>query len=504
MSDETALEARRRRIAAKSPDGSIRGYAGKGVLVNASWSIGLQGVHFLRGVVVAAFLVPSDFGIWAILLVGYLALGRLKAVGIVDKYIQQDDPDEEVAFQKAFTLETILMGGFWVLLMLCTPLLAVIYRAPEIIAPGLVALLAMPGALLQTPVWAFQREMDFSKQRRLMAIDPLSAAVVTIGLAIAGFGYWSFAIGNVVGAWTAAVFILRRAPYPLRFRYDRGTARQYVRFSTPILYANMGNIVLLQGTLLFARSAVGIAGIGALALANSVRNYTEFADGIISQTMYPAICAARDKREVLRETFIKSNRLALMWGFPIGIGMVLFADDFVRYVIGDQWAFAIPLFQAVGAVSAIGHVAFNWDGYIRALGDTRPIARYAWIGLLGWAVGPIPLMFLDGLRGYGLGLIVVTALNIAMRAYFMRQVFPGFGIVGQALRAMAPTVPAVAAVLVLRLVEPDERTLLILAVELGLYFGLAALLTWMTEKVLLREAVGYLRRGRSRGIGFAT
>ena len=41
--------------------------------------------------------------------------------------------------------------------------------------------------------------------------------------------------------------------------------------------------------------------------------------------MYPAICAVQDRLELLRESFVKSNRLALMWAMPFGVGIALFA-----------------------------------------------------------------------------------------------------------------------------------------------------------------------------------
>jgi lipopolysaccharide exporter len=490
------VQSRRERLRAKADGGSLRTHAAGGVLVNGAWSIGLQGLGFIRGFIVAAFLAPSDYGVWAIIVVGYSLLVTLKQVGVGDKYVQQDDPDEEAAFQKAFTLEAILTGGFWVALMVFTPVIALVYRAPEIIAPGLVALLAMPGQILQTPVWAFHREMDFRRQRRLTAIDPVVAMVVTVALAVAGAGYWAFAIGNVAGTWAGAAVIVPRSPYRLRFRYDRGTARSYVHFSWPLLLSNLSNIILIQGVTLVARGAIGIAGIGAMALANSVRTYTEFADGIISSSMYPAIAAVKEQRRTLHESFVKSNRLALMWGFPVGVGVAVFAGDLVHYLFGERWHFAIPLFVATGVVSAVGHIAFNWDVYLRATGNTRPIAAYAWIGLVGWIAGPVPLVIIDGLRGYAAGLYVVALVTLALRGFYMRRFFPGFGIWRHAVRAVTPTVPAVALVLLLRQLEPGSRGIAVVLGELVLYVAVTAVATWLTERALLREALGYLRGSR--------
>ena len=60
----------------------------------------------------------------------------------------------------------------------------------------------------------------------------------------------------------------------------------------------------------------------------------------------------RDRRDLLLESFVKSNRLALMWGFPFGVGVALFGADLVHFVIGDRWAGAIVLIQAFGLMAA--------------------------------------------------------------------------------------------------------------------------------------------------------
>jgi hypothetical protein len=87
----------------------------------------------------------------------------------------------------------------------------------------------------------------------------------------------------------------------------------------------------------------------------------------------------------------------------------------------------------------------------------------------------------------------------------MQRFFPGFAIWRHALRSLVPTVPALAAVLALRLAEPSGRGFALVLAELALYVAVTASATWLTERALLREAIGYLRRSRSGGgLGLAT
>ena len=52
-----------------------------------------------------AFSRTSDYGVWGVLSIALAGLFWFKQVGVGDKYVQQDEPDQELAFQKAFTLE---------------------------------------------------------------------------------------------------------------------------------------------------------------------------------------------------------------------------------------------------------------------------------------------------------------------------------------------------------------------------------------------------------------
>src|SRR3954467_6081522 len=120
-----------------APAGDLRGLAARGTLVNAAFEIGLNSLALVKGFIVAAFLTRSEYGIWGILVVVLVSLLWLKQVGIGDKYIQQREGDQQLAFQKAFTLELAFNAIFTLVLAAAIPLVALIYDQPKLIAPGL-------------------------------------------------------------------------------------------------------------------------------------------------------------------------------------------------------------------------------------------------------------------------------------------------------------------------------------------------------------------------------
>src|SRR3954464_4163826 len=94
---------------------SLRNHAARGTLINSGFQLGLTALGTLQRLAVAAWLTRVDYGFWGVLIGTLVTLIALKQLGVGDKYIQQNEPDQEAAFQKAFTLELALSLAFFVL-----------------------------------------------------------------------------------------------------------------------------------------------------------------------------------------------------------------------------------------------------------------------------------------------------------------------------------------------------------------------------------------------------
>ena len=250
-----------------------RSKAARGTVVNSAFLAGLNALAVVKGFAVAGFVTLADYGIWGLLVVAFMALYGIVQVGVNDKYIQQDHEDQEAAFQLAFTLQLALSLAFVVLIAACMPIYALAYGEWEILMPGWALALAMPATAFQSPLWTFYRRLDYLRQRRLQVFDPVVNIAVTLALAIAGFGYWSFVIGTICGAWAAAFAAVRASPYRLALRYEPGTVRDYASFSGPLMFQGACVAVIQLVPVLAAQRALGTAAVGALALASNISRY---------------------------------------------------------------------------------------------------------------------------------------------------------------------------------------------------------------------------------------
>ena len=491
--DEALLRRR-----AEIGGGGLRKRVAGGTIVNAVFMVGMHGLSITQGLLLAALLGAAEYGLWGLLTVTFGTLFGLAAVGLDDKYIQQDHPDQQRAFEIAFTLQSMLCGLFTVIALVVIPLFSLLYDAPQILVPGLLLALALPLIALQTPVWVFYRRMDFVKQRLLEACSPVSAFVVSVSLALAGFGFWSLVVGSLVAGVVAGAVAVAYSPYKLRFRYERGALREYASFSWPLFVASGSAVVMFQVPVTIAARTLGSAAVGAITITSQITLYAKRVDDIVTHALYPAVCAVKDQRDLLFESFSKSNRLALLWGIPFGVAAAIFAEQAVPTVLGADWALAVPLIQILGLNAAVDQIGFNWTAFARARGETRVIALASALMLVATLAVGVPLLLSHGLRGFAFGLAAGTLANLIVRLVYLVRLFPAARMLDHVVRSILPTVPAAVLILLGRAMQPDNSGLRLVA-EIGVYALLVAVVTWWAERPLLRESIGYLRRTRDDG-----
>lgn len=474
----------------------LRVRAARGTVINSVFSVALGLLGLLKSFILAGFLSRSQYGTWGVLIITLSTVLWLKQVGIGDKYVQQAEENQELAFQTAFTIELALSGVLVVILLAVLPLIVLIDGSVSVLAPALVLALALLVSSLESPQWIFLRRMEYARQRLLSSADPVAGFIASVVLAALGAGYWAFVGGLAIGALAGAAAAAAASPFRLRLRLSGVRLREYIHFSTPLLIASLSTLAMTWASVVATRLSLGLAAVGVITLAATLQSFTDSADAVVTGALYPAICRVRDRLPLLHESFVKSNRLALMWAVPFGVGLALFSADLVRFALGPRWQPAVIVLELYGVAGALNHVAFNWTAYLRARGETRPIAEAAAASCGFFLAVGIPLLLAFGLPGFAAGVVGQGLVAFIVRVRYVRSLFPGYAPIRHVLRAFLPTVPAAAAVLLARVAGDGTPTLARALVELAGYLLITAVATWRSEAPLLRETLS-LVRGRA-------
>jgi O-antigen/teichoic acid export membrane protein len=320
--------------------------------------------------------------------------------------------------------------------------------------------------------------------------------VVAVPLLLAGVGVWSLVIGPLCGNAAAVVAAWAVSPYRLRLRFDREATRRYLRFSWPIFVTSLAALLVAQAQVAVFGLSDGLVAAGWITLAATLTRYADRADQILATTIYPAIVRVRDRIAVQEELFAKANRLTLMWAFPFGAGLALFAGDLVGFVLGDEWHGAVVLIGGLAVAAGLQQLGYNWFSFYRARGSSWPQAVESAVFAGSFAVLAVPGELVWGSWGFVGGRIACTLCVLAVRRMYLRRLMPAARLWSVAARAVVPVAVATVPVLVLRLaLQGHARTLAQALAELVLWLALLAAATARMERGLLAELRGYLRVG---------
>src|SRR4051794_10107960 len=470
------------------PRPELRRRTARGAIVNGFFLGGAEALVLVQGLIVTVLLGPQAIGLYGIVTTTAMTIVALKRVGIDEAFVQQSEAGQEEEFQRAFTLELALSAAFALTIAISAPIVAAAYDDDRLLALTLAVAYLPLAFALQAPTWIFFRRMDFVKQRLLQGIVPVATFCTAGPPAAAGVGVWSLVIGPFVETAGGCIAATAVPPSRLRLRFDADARRRYFAFSWPIFVNAAALLVVQQGQLLAFNLHSGLAAVGYITLAFTLTRYADRADQIVATTIYPAICALKDRLATLEELFVKSNRLTMMWALPFCAGFILFAPDLVHFVLGEKWVPAIVLLQGLAAAAAIEQVGYNWFSFYRARGNPRPQAVESVVMVVAFLGLAIPGLIAWGSAGFVWGRIAGALTMLVVRRLYIRRLLPNVRLLTLALRGLAPVAAGAAVAYGARLLLwGGERPALQAVAEVVLFVGVAAAVTWLVERRLLRE-----------------
>lgn len=480
------------------PRGQLRGRTARGGLLNAFFLGGAESLVLIQGLVVTALLGPRLIGLYGIVSTTAVTIIALRRLGIDEAFVQQNEPDQEAEFQRAFTIEFVIGVVASLAIAAAAPILVLIYGDDRLLELTLAVCYLPVGFALQAPQWIYFRSMDFARLRRLQILIPVLTFAVTVPLVAVGVGVWSLVIGPVVGNGASVIAGLMISPYRLRLRFSRAAFGHYLRFSWPVFVTAAAMLVLQQGQVTAFGLRGGIVAAGYITLAATFTRYVDRADQILTTTIYPAICAVRDETHTLTELFTKANRLTLMWAFPFGVTFVLFSGDLVTRVFGHRWAPATPLLGGMAAALAVQQIGYNWFSFYRARGQSWPQAVESAALVAAFLALAIPGLLIWGAPGFVVGRALASVVVLIVRRHYVRRLLPEAGLLRIVQPAGLLVLAAASPVVIVRVaLWGHDRTLLQVGLELVLWGAGLIGWGWKFERSLLTELREYLRSARA-------
>ena len=477
---------------------NVTSQVGRGVATMVARYAIVTPLSFLASVALARLLTPAEFGAFATVSVLVMGLGGLFELGLMSVLIQQPEEPTPQQQRAVFTAYVLVFGALAAVLALAAPLVAPFFHlAGEGVAMlRWLSLNVVLGVIGCVPTMWLERRMRFGVVAVLDVVTLLADKGLAIGLALQGFGVWSFVWASLVAVTLRMGLLTLAAPWPFGLSFDRALIGGQLRRGAWFQGMNLAtlardNLNTFVGGPLYGPTTVGLLNWG-LNVPNLVAGN---ALTIFQRVTFPAFARLHDAPAERARLLALTMRGACLVVVPLLALLVPMGGPIVSFVYGEAWRPALPAMAwftlRMGTYAIYGPMLW----YLNATSRVETAFRATIATMFVELALDLLLIPILGMVGIAAGAGAASAgLAVAMWSYLAREA--GLRVGEIVLPGVAIAVPLVLAGAV---VAPRLGSLTAFVVALGALGLLWATLAALAERP--RLMAWWARRTAPPGVG---
>ncbi|MFU8864496.1 MAG: lipopolysaccharide biosynthesis protein [Rhodobacterales bacterium] len=314
--------------------------------VAQAWRMGLS---FVSAIVFARLLLPSDFGLVAMVapVVAFAAL--IQDLGLSQATVQRETVTQQL-LGALFWLNVCAGAVLSLALIALAPALAAFYDQPQVItlATAFSAVIFLT-SLQNQHLAIMTRRMEFL---RISVIEATAASLGFIAGLIVAFiyaSYWALLAASLVTALSSTIMFWTLSGWRPGHSSFGGAFKEIAGFSSG-----------LTGHALFTYLARNLDDVligryhGAEALGFYDRAYKLLLLPLnqistpLGRVMIPLMSRLRSERDRYVSVYLEASTYLMIVTQPTIVILIVFADEVFLVLLGERWVVAAPIFQVLG------------------------------------------------------------------------------------------------------------------------------------------------------------
>lgn len=318
----------------------------KGIVWSSVDRFSTQGIQFVFGILIARMLLPSDYGIIAMLGI-FIAVSQTFVDSGFGTAIVQKIDRTETDFSTVFYFNIAVAVVAYAILWLVSPLIASFYSIP-LLEPvtKVMALNLIISALSGIQNSKLSIAIDFKSRAQISIISTVLTGAVGLWMAYHGYGVWALVAQSVFSTSLRTVLLWLYVRWIPGLVFSWKSFRELFSFGSKMLasglldtiYNNVYTIIIGR---LFSSSVLGV-----YSRADSLAQYpSSNITGVLQNVTFPVLSSIQNDSYRLADAYRRFLRMAAFIIFPLMVGLAAVADPLIRLMLTDKWAGTIPLLQ---------------------------------------------------------------------------------------------------------------------------------------------------------------
>jgi len=329
-----------------------------GGIWNSLSSVSLTGLNFIITAILARLLSPNAFGVMGMVQTTIALINMMNQFGLSPAIIQGENLNQKR-----------LSSLFWFNMLVGITMTGIVFFSADLISlffnqGSLAPLLRIISIVFTIVSFSFiqqsllRKDMKFKELFNINIISTISYGIITIILAINGFGVKSLVLGYISKNIINTILIVLFYRWFPNFRFDFKEIKDLLNFGVYVFGSSVLNYFNRNLDYLLIGRFLGPEALGYYTLAYKMMLVpVQKIGGVISNTFLPAFSKIKHDQKSIKKYYLKVLQLISLLTFPMMGGLFVVGPEFILSVYGQNWIpviLLIQIFSITGALQSLG------------------------------------------------------------------------------------------------------------------------------------------------------
>jgi teichuronic acid exporter len=379
--------------------------------------IGLRGIQFIIGIVLARLLMPDQYG-----LIGMLTLFMAIAQSILDSGFGSALIQKRMISQMdccSIFYFNILVGCMMAaLLCLAAPSISIFYHQPILVpltrVMSLVIVINSFGLIQKT---IRTRKIEFKNWTIANLIASALSGIIGIFMAVRGCGVWSLAVQQISLVLFLTFLMWKLSEWRPSLLFSFQSLRNMFGYGSRVLMTGLLNTIFDNIYYLIIGRLYSSIELGYYSRATSLEEMpSQTLSGMVSRVAFPVFSTIQNDLGKIKRGMKKAIGLLVLVNFPIMIGLAIVANPLVLVLLTEKWAPCIVFLRWLCILGLMFPLQKITSNVLQAIGRSGLVLRLEILKKMMIVIN-IVITWRWGINAMIIGQILITFISYYINAY---------------------------------------------------------------------------------------
>ncbi len=402
----------------------------KGIFALVSRTFFIQAFNTLTFFILAAYLLPSTYGVFVVVTSIIVFLNYFQDIGLAASLIQKKEEPTQKEFQLAFTTQQLLVLSIIIPMLFLSQTITSFYHLNQQAFFLLIALIIsfFLSSLRTIPTVIMERRLDFNKLVMPQIGETIVYNIALIICAVNGYEITSFTIAILLRSFVGLIITYYVQPWKIGLNFHFRELKSLIKFGIPFQLNSILAFIKDDFLLIYLGKILPFGEVGYIGFSQKTA-YMPLRlvmDNVIKIT-FPSYSRLQHDKTALKIAIEKSLFLIALVIFPTIVVVILLLPYFIHFISRyNKWEVAIVSLIFFSLSTILSSLSTPLTNFLNAIGKVK-ITLYL---MAFWTISTwvITILFI---KSFGFVGVSIAAFVISLTSIFViiiSKTYVGFSI----------------------------------------------------------------------------